>query len=201
MENYFKKFYNFLKKDTWTSLIVTLILAFLVIKFIFFPILSLITGNSLPLVIVESCSMNHQGLLGGSFDSYWTEKGSWYEQRGITKEQFKEFSFTSGMKMGDIILVYNKSPPKIGDVIIFNAGSGYPIIHRIVSENPLQTKGDNNLDQLTILNNPNRVDETNINQNQLIGKAIFKIPRLGWIKLIFVKVYELLSGIPQEPWC
>jgi len=200
-ENIFKKFWNFLKKDSWWSFVVTLILAFIVIKFILFPLLTWVTGASLPLVIVESCSMNHKGFLGGNFDNYWATHGSWYEQKGITKEQFQEFSFTQGMKMGDIIIVYNKAPPKLGDVIIFNAGSGNPIIHRVVSLNPLQTKGDNNLAQLTPTNNPGRVDETSISQSQIMGKSVFKIPRLGWVKLGFVKLFQFFSGTPSGSWC
>ena len=54
-----KKFWEFLKKDSWPSFMVSLILALIIIKFIFFPIMTLLTGTILPLVIVESCSMYH----------------------------------------------------------------------------------------------------------------------------------------------
>jgi len=56
---YWEKVLGFLQEDSWASFGVTLLLAFVIIKFIFFPGLSLITGTSLPLVIVESCSMYH----------------------------------------------------------------------------------------------------------------------------------------------
>ncbi len=41
----------------------------------------------------------------------------------------------------------------------------------------LSTKGDHNPDQLSI--------EKEIHQNDVIGKAVLKIPLLGWVKLIF----------------
>ena len=61
------KFKRFLKKswqiiwkdDSLKGWIISLIFIFVVIKFIFFPLLNLATGTSLPLAIVESCSMYH----------------------------------------------------------------------------------------------------------------------------------------------
>ena len=46
--------------DSIWSWIVALIVIFIIIKFIFFPTLSLIFGTSLPLAGVESSSMDHQ---------------------------------------------------------------------------------------------------------------------------------------------
>ena len=48
------KFWKFLKADTWQSWLISMILLVIIIKFIFFPLLSLITGSSLPLVVVDS---------------------------------------------------------------------------------------------------------------------------------------------------
>ena len=84
-----KKFWRFLKKDTWQSWLVSLILAFIFIKFLFFPFLSWILATPLPLVVVESCSMYHES----SFDSWWASNGGWYESRAISKEEFQEFNF------------------------------------------------------------------------------------------------------------
>ena len=46
-----------------------------------------------------------------------------------------------------------------------------------------QTKGDHNGQQLTSSNNVYKTDATNINPNQIIGKAIIKIPLLGYPKI------------------
>ena len=148
--------------------------------------------------------MNHPGFFG-DFENWWKDYGSWYEENNIKKKQFQEFKYNRGMKMGDIIVVSKRGGINLGDVIIFQinkeAISARPIIHRAISLEPLATKGDYNSRQLTLANNAYRIDETSINQGQVIGKAVFKIPRLGWAKLIFVKIYEMFAGVPQSPWC
>ncbi|MBS3081769.1 hypothetical protein J4416_02410 [Candidatus Pacearchaeota archaeon] len=148
-----KKFWHFLKQDTWKSWIVSLVLAFIFIKFIFFPLLSWVFLTPLPLVVVESCSMYHQD----SFDSWWLRNGVWYEAHGIDKEEFEGLNFKNGLNKGDIILV---------------SGRG-----RLVRIDPYDTKGDNNFAQLP--------EESNIEEDQFVGKAIGRIPGIGWIKLIF----------------
>jgi hypothetical protein len=183
----FKKFVVFLKEDSWQSLLVSIILAVVIIKFVFFPLLTAITGSSLPLVVVESCSMYHES----NFDSWWTQNSAWYEKQGITKSDFLNFPFKSGLNKGDIIIVWNRGDFKIGNIIIFNAPTKYPIIHRLVSLSPLETKGDHNSQQITGI-------ETNINKNQIIGKAVAKIPLLGWVKLFF---YEPFKPADQRGFC
>jgi len=168
-----KKFWNFLKEDTWQSWIVSLILMVVIIKFILFPGLSLVTGTSLPLVVVESCSMYHDS----SFDKWWEQNSLWYTSNGITKEEFRSYTLKSGLNKGDIALIVGAKNYTEGDIIVFNADRQYPLIHRVVDTDPISTKGDNNPGQLDI--------EKEIEQEQIIGKAVFKIPYLGWIKLIF----------------
>ena len=70
------RFWNFLKEDTWQSWLVSLVLAFLIIKFIFFPSLSFFLATPLPLVVVESCSMYHSA----GFDSWWDSNTGWYDR-------------------------------------------------------------------------------------------------------------------------
>ena len=200
-----KDFWNYLwHSKSILSWILLLVLAYIIVKFIFFPSLYLITGAQVPLMVIESCSMNHNGILG-DFDNWWEEYGGWYQKNSITKEEFKEFAYTRGMKMGDIVLVWNHGDIKLGDVIIFSpnkeSSAQNPIIHRVISLDPLATKGDHNIGQLTLNNNNERTDETDIKENQVLGKAIFKIPRLGWAKLFFVKLVEIMIGVPQNPWC
>ena len=184
-----KKFWNFLKADTWQSWIVSLILLIVFVKFIFFPIMSLLTGTPLPLVIVESCSMYHSS----DFENFWAQQGAWYEAHGITKEQFQQFPFKNGLNKGDILFVLGRTNISKGDVIIFNAGSAHPLIHRIVAENPesLATKGDHNSDQLKPENNLYKLDETKIDPNNIVGEAKLKVlPLLGWVKLIFFEPFR-----------
>jgi len=172
----FKKFWNFLKEDSWPSFIVTLIIAFVLIKFVFFPLLSLVTGSVMPLVIVESCSMYHttnlEDVLGNNI----------YSDYGIDFGEAEKWNFQNGMNKGDIIFVVSSKNIKIGDVIIFNSGgaTAHPIIHRVISINDdgtYTTKGDHNSGILSI--------EKNISQEQIVGKSLFRIPLLGWVKLLF----------------
>ena len=171
--DWWKKFWKFLKKDTWQSWVVSLVLAFLIIKLIFFPGLSFVMGTSLPLVVVESCSMYHEA----GFEKWWESNSAWYERKGITKEEFKKFSFKNGLNKGDIILVNGRSEYKTGDIIIFDSSYRYPLIHRVVDEDPLGTKGDHNFNQLPV--------EQNIDEERIIGKSLIRIPGIGWAKLIF----------------
>jgi hypothetical protein len=206
--------------DSILSWIVALAIIFIFVKYIFFPTLSLITGSSLPLAGVESSSMDHQivkdqtniySLCGKpfskenvnhiNFDEYWEICGGWYEEREISKDRFAGFSFKDGFKKGDIIVVWGRFTPKVGDVVIFQTNpestAPRPIIHRIVSvdeEGIIQTKGDHNANQLTRENNFYRTDETKIYPEQIIGKAIFKIPYLGWVKIWVTEIVKRIIG-------
>jgi len=207
IKNKIKKSWNWVwHSDSIWSWIVALAIIYIVIKFIFFPGLSLLFGTSLPLAGVESSSMDHQiarddhnilNLCGKikdensiDFNQYWETCGNWYEENNITKEQFSEFPLKDGFKKGDIIIVWGRFKPKIGDIIVFKVNPGStaprPIIHRIVSideQGTIQTKGDHNAKQLTSSNNIYKTDETKISQDQIIGKAIMKIPLFGWPKI------------------
>jgi len=192
----FKKFWFLLWKDNSVKgWIFSLIFLFVFIKFIFFPFLSLVTGTSLPLAIVESCSMYHQGNFFSDFNSWFDRHNSKYESLEITKENFSDFSLRRGFDKGDILFIIKANPDKlkIGDIILFNSGTkGTPVIHRIVkievknNEKVFTTIGDNNAQMLTPGNNPAEVDEREIKSEQLVGKAAFRVvPWFGWVKLIF----------------
>ena len=175
-ENFLKKFWNFLCEDSWPSLVVSLVIALIVIKFILFPVLSLLTGTYLPLVIVESCSMHHYE---NGFDKIFSTSNV-YSEKNISLSETSNWPFQNGFNKGDVIFVVGAKNVNVGDVIIFNGGAANPIIHRVVSLNPIETKGDN------YITNPAQLPaEKNINKNQIIGKAVFRIPYIGWLKLIF----------------
>jgi len=182
--------------DSIASWIVSLLLAFVIVKFVFFPLLSLTLASSMPLVVVESESMHHPGSFIGNaiglqdnFKVWWTEKGSWYEIQGISEGEAENWPFRTGLEMGDIVVISGYGTYEIGDTIVFNAGQRYPIIHRIVDITQIDgrtiysTKGDNNSGQL--------VGEKSITEDQILGKAVMKLPKLGWVKLGFVRLFNL----------
>ncbi len=189
--NFFKKSWDFLWNDeSIVGWLVSLVVIFLFIKFVFFPGLSFVLNTNLPLVVVESESMSHHAFIFGEFDSWWEDNNQWYGSRNINKADAKKWSLKSGLEKGDIAVVvgYGDSDPKIGDVIVFNADQRHPIIHRVVDiksvngVNVFSTKGDNNPDQLSI--------DKNITHDKIIGRAVIKIPKFGWIKLIFVGIFN-----------
>jgi len=201
-KEFFKKFWFLLwKDDSPKGWIFSIIFLFIFIKFIFFPVLSLVTGTALPLAIVESCSMYHEGgiIPFTDYDQWWTNHNSKYNEFDLTKEQFKDFKFHNGFNKGDILFIVGTKPEKleVGDVIIFNAQQRNPVIHRIINiektgeEYIFSTIGDNNNGQISF--------EKNIQENQLMGKAVFKLaPYLGWGKLIF---YERLRSESEKGFC
>ncbi|MBI2043390.1 signal peptidase I [Candidatus Pacearchaeota archaeon] len=187
LKKIWSKFWFLLWKDeSFKGWLFSLVFIFIFIKFIFFPVLSLLTGTPLPLAIVESCSMYHDGNLLSNTDSWFEKHAEKYSMFEIEKNDFLDFWFEKGMNKGDILFVIGANPEKlkIGDVIIFNAEQRNPIIHRIVeiknenNERIFSTIGDNNNGQLSF--------EQNINPEDILGKPILKIaPYLGWIKLVF----------------
>lgn len=205
----FKKFWFLLWKDnSLKGWIFSLIFLFVFIKFIFFPGLSWVTGTSLPLAIVESCSMYHEGNFFSTFNSWFDRHEAKYETFNVTKEKFSDFSFRRGFSKGDILFIIKANPDKVkvGDIILFNSGNrGTPVIHRIIKieekngEKIFSTIGDNNAQMLTPGNNPAGIDEREIKSNQLVGKAVFRIvPFAGWAKLIF---FEGLKPASERGFC
>jgi signal peptidase I len=195
IKKYWKKFWYLIWKDeSLKGWIFSLVILFVFIKFIFFPLLSLITGTALPLAIVESCSMYHDGNILSNYDEWWQRQNEKYSDLNIEKEEFEDFNFKNGFNKGDILFVIGVKPEKveIGDVVIFEANKKNPLIHRVISikkENDryiFSTMGDNNNGQLNI--------EKSIKEEQLIGKAVFRIaPYIGWSKLIFFEYQKLPS--------
>jgi|SRR3989344_8257444 len=170
MKNFLKKVWYFVwYDDSLLSWIVNVVLAFILVKFIVYPGLGFLLNTTHPLVAVVSCSMEHNA----DFETWWSNNKGWYESNKITKEQFINFPFKNGINQGDIMILKSGNNLQVGDVIVFNGGSTNPIIHRLVKTNiNLQTKGDNNSvpDSLT---------------GQVIGKAIFRVPYFGWVKILF----------------
>ena len=199
-KHYWKKFWFLLwKDDSLKGWIFSLIFLFIFIKFIFFPVLSLATGTSLPLAIVESCSMYHQGNLFSDFNAWFLRHDSKYAPYIINELDFQAFPLKNGFNKGDILFIVHADPSKlkVGDIIIFNANQQNPIIHRIVNitetngQETFSTEGDNNNGQLSF--------ENGITGNQIVGKAVFKVaPYLGWVKLVF---YDWQKPVSERGFC
>jgi hypothetical protein len=56
----------------------------------------------------------------------------------------------------------------------------------MTNETFISTKGDNNQGQLSV--------EKNIINQQIVGRAVFRIPKLGWGKLIFVEIFKAIMA-------
>lgn len=195
-----KKIWHFIwEDDSIWSWLVNIALAFILIKFIVYPGLGLLLGTSFPVVAVVSGSMEHDG----SFEEWWQSPAhcdgsfctqeEWYKEYGISAEEFQSYPFKNGFNKGDIMVLKGEEPKNIksGDVIVFLSRQGPdPIIHRVVAVTGdestgfvYQTKGDHNSDSGDI--------DMDIPQEAVIGKAIFRIPLLGWIKILFVDFISL----------
>ena len=186
--DFFKKFWFLLWKDnSFKGWIFSIVFLFVIIKFVFFPLMSLVTGTALPLAIVESCSMYHEGNILSNFNDWFQKHEIKYENIRINQTEFSDFPLRKGFNKGDILLIIRANPEKlkVGDIIIFQAELTNPIIHRIISikdktdgSRVFSTEGDNNNGQLPF--------EKEITEEQLVGKASFKLaPYAGWIKLVF----------------
>ena len=185
-----KKTWHFIwEEDSLASWIVNIILAIVLIKFVIYPGLGLALGTSFPIVAVVSDSMEHNS----DFESWWQMQSNFYLNRNITAQDFQQFPFKNGFNKGDLMVLVNAKPPQIktGDVIVFMAGRPDPIIHRVVEIKNnegafvFQTKGDHNQQQIV----SSWLDETNIAQNGIVGKAVLRVPYLGWVKIGAVEIF------------
>lgn len=194
-----KKSWNFIwYEDSWQSWVVNVVLAYVLIKFIVYPGLGWLLATPFPVVAVVSESMDHEGM---AFNSWWEKNQYFYLEKNISSDEFKEYPFKDGFKKGDIMVLYGTKPKNIlsGDVIVFQSGKPYPIIHRVVAihEEPgfltgqiyYETKGDHNIHQIRDF----QLDETYVPQRALYGEAVFRIPWLGYVKIWFVELLQLFG--------
>ena len=130
-----------------------------------------------PVVAVVSCSMEHDDPI--SYDT-------WFMDRDYNETNMEEWDFRRGINKGDIVFV-NGVPLEeivIGDVIVYKNSNMEPIIHRVIeiTDDGLKTKGDNNMD----------IDQDDsipiITQGALQGRAAFRVPLLGYVKIAFMKI-------------
>ncbi|MEA3430781.1 MAG: signal peptidase I [Nanoarchaeota archaeon] len=196
-----KIWYFIWEDDSVWSWLVNILLAFVIIKFLVYPGLGLALSTDHPIVAVISPSMEHDG----NFDQWWSSSAycnnnycsqeQWYSMYNISKEDFREFQFRNGFNIGDIIVLKGKKPKDIkkGDVMVFDIGRQIPIIHRTVDTWEesgtyyFTTKGDHNPKIFE------EIGERKISQDQFIGKAWFRIPWLGYVKIWFVEILKFVG--------
>jgi len=198
-----KRIWHFLwEEDSIWSWIVNIVLAFILIKFVVYPGLGLLLGTTHPIVAVVSGSMEHDG----TFNYWWHEfpccrdqlctqsvsQKETYTDYGINEEAFGQFPFKNGFNKGDIMILWRTTNTKLGDVLVFNADHRLdPIIHRVVDvdivdgKKVYKTKGDHNCYSADF--------EKYIREENAIGKAVLRIPLLGYIKLAFVGLLEMVK--------
>ena len=86
---------------------------------------------------------------------------------------------------------------EIGTVIVYQARKPYPIIHRVISIKKkagkfyFETKGDNNKNQIVDFD----LDETNVPEDVVYGKAVIRVPWLGYVKIWFVDLINFIARL------
>jgi signal peptidase I len=202
--DYLKQFWRFVWNDnSWSSWLVSILLAFIIIRFIFYPLIGLVMGTSMPIVAVISSSMEHHGANWQQNPAYcsagYCMQEEWYIEKGITPSEFQTFPFLKGFNKGDIMIIVGKNPDKIkvGDVIVFQAGKSYPIIHRVVNIKKdangnivFETKGDNNPAQIITPD----LNESQIPSSSVQGVAKIRVPYLGYIKIAASNLISAIHG-------
>ncbi len=195
-----KVWYFVWEDDSWASWFVNIILAFVLIKWVVYPVLGLLLATSHPIVAVVSSSMEHDG----SFDDWWSSRAvcgegysctqsEYYSALGISRDEFRDFDFRNGFDRGDIMVLRGTDPDdiEIGDVIVFMANRPEPVIHRVTqtvqddSRYAFSTKGDHNVASFYF--------ESYIPEENYIGRAVFRVPFLGYIKIGFVKLLDVVG--------
>jgi signal peptidase I len=200
-KGFWAKLWWFLWEDNsvW-SWIANILIAFVLIKFVIYPGLGFLLGTGYPIVAVVSSSMEHDG----SFADWWDREqccadagcskripqSELYARYGITPDDFKRYPFAHGFNKGDVMILRSPKELAIGEILVFWADTrAEPIIHRVVRVRGLpdgqvySTKGDHNCGSAAF--------EQSIAPDRMIGKAVIRIPFLGWIKIGFVELLKL----------
>ncbi len=138
-------------------------------------------STDMPVVAVVSSSMQHNNAEATYYD--WLG-----ENLGYDKSYINSWPITGGFMVGDMPIVKGQEKYEVGDVIVYSVpGQKYPIIHRIIKINEdgsYQTKGDNNMAQLPY--------ELHVTDDQIYGKVVFVIPKLGYFKVLLTKLLGIL---------
>jgi len=188
--------------DSVLSWLVNIVLAFILIRFVFYPLVGLVMGTSFPIVAVISSSMTHVNgdnwINNTAYCPSACTQEKWYSQKNISYADFENFGFRTGFNKGDIIFVKGSDPYniKIGDVIIFTADKSYPIIHRVVNKFEkngklyFETKGDNNPGQIV---DP-QLNEKLVSADSILGVGFGRLPYFGYLKIFISDIFGSILG-------
>lgn len=219
-----KQFWHYVwNGDDMLSWILSIIFAFVIIKFLFYPAIGFALGTSHPIVAVVSGSMEHKivdnqmgipTICGKSFtdeqrvslEEYYSICGDWYTSKNITLTDFESFHFKNGINTGDVIVLRHSGANniEIGDVIVFIQEQNpiqEPIIHRVVNileedgKRIFQTKGDHNQDMINVSTQSKYLNEYYIPEDEVVGKALIKIPFIGYVKIWAYELFIFIRGI------
>ena len=172
IKGYLKKAYNFLwKEESLLSYAVFIILAFVILRFVAFPVVLYATGTT-DIAAVVSTSMQHSDLTNFTFNE-------WLTFHNFSAEAVAKWPYLEGLNLGDVIAV-KKFPAqdiKPGDIILFYSDN-LQVIHRVMyvkqvnGEYFYTTKGDANAQS--------SVKETDTPYAEVKGKLVWKVPYLGY---------------------
>ena len=155
-----------------------ILLGFLAAVIFYYLILSNVLSSTTPVVAVVSNSMKH---INPDLTHYkWLEENLDYNRSYIDS-----WPISDGFSVGDMPVVKGQDSYEVGEVIVYSVkGVNAPIIHRIIKINDdgtYQTKGDNNFGQLNY--------EYSVSLEQIKGKVIFIIPKIGYFKVLINRVF------------
>ncbi len=184
--------------EGWLGIYFSIFVGIVFATFFYYVVLANALQTDLPVVAVISSSMQHDNPQLTYYG--WLEGNLKYSRTYIDS-----WSVSNGFEIGDMPIVQGKSgysspitgffslvtgsdikEPvyEVGDVVVYTVeGQPAPIIHRIVKINAdgtYQTKGDNNIGQLPY--------ESSVKKEQIHGKVIFIIPKLGYVKVLAAKL-------------
>src|SRR3989344_5475180 len=210
-------------KIEWVSWVIYLVSA-LVFAWLIYTLLGLILMTPSPMVIVVSGSMEPvmyrgdvivmQGVSPENITAEYTE----LLLPTLRETPMSAFASAEGVPPASLFFINGERIPitEKGDVVVYNSTSfrnlGQPVIHRVVAKVRAEdglyliTKGDNNnvTDQDcggVIAGRPDHECKTfyPIPADEISGRALFKIPFVGYVKLlIFDDLTALIFGCPKN---
>ncbi|RIB35067.1 MAG: hypothetical protein BXU00_03460 [Candidatus Nanoclepta minutus] len=111
-----------------------------------------------------------------------------YLDFNITCDMFNSFPFKNGINVGDIVIVIPSDyrNVKVGDVVVYITPLRYPVLHRVIYKNESYVciRGDNNAGFLPW-------ECPLYNQKAIVGKAVFRIPYLGYIRIFISRILKI----------
>lgn len=103
---------------------------------------------------------------------------------GYTNAVVLSGSMEPSINVGDMLFVKKQGSYQVGDIVAFIPKErNIWVTHRIIAEDNegFQTKGDNN----------NSADLNKVNKDDIIGRVVFHIPKVGDIRAFFASSYGI----------